>query len=283
LLSHAIDYAGLYPPAALSMREAVREYAAQLAGPHAWALGRFVVGASQLDEFVAERAAVGGDPWSVSAVVPQGSLPDLHDSRSLLRVEAIEAKAATVDQIHALAPLKNAAAELYVELPLVAQLDELVAAVRTLGLRAKIRTGGVTADAIPPADAVARFIVACVRAGVPFKATAGLHHLVRGEYPLTYEPNSARATMFGYLNVFVASALARRGASFDTLVRVLEERDASLFTITTAGAGALCWRDQCLTPAELSAAHETGMIGIGSCSFAEPMIELMQSGLLGTA
>ena len=55
LLSGAIDYAGLFPPAGLGMEQAVRNYAAYRSGPQAWALGRFVVPVARLEEF--ERAA----------------------------------------------------------------------------------------------------------------------------------------------------------------------------------------------------------------------------------
>ncbi len=43
LLDHLIDYAGLFPPAALSMPDAVRNYARYRDGEYAWALGPFVV------------------------------------------------------------------------------------------------------------------------------------------------------------------------------------------------------------------------------------------------
>ena len=67
-------------------------------------------------------------------------------------------------------------------------------------------------EAIPdPAD-LARFIAACAAAGVPWKATAGLHHPVRAEQALTYEPGAPRAVMHGFLNVFAAAAFAGGGA-----------------------------------------------------------------------
>ena len=70
---------------------------------------------------------------------------------------------------------------------------------------AKIRTGGVSADAIPSAAQVAEFLAACAEAKVPFKATAGLHHPLRSVQKLTYEPGSASALMHGFINVFVAA------------------------------------------------------------------------------
>ncbi|MDE3180322.1 MAG: hypothetical protein KGM47_11775, partial [Acidobacteriota bacterium] len=51
LLSGSIDYAGLFPPAALSLPEAVANYAAYRKGEFAWMLGNFVVAASRLEHF----------------------------------------------------------------------------------------------------------------------------------------------------------------------------------------------------------------------------------------
>ncbi|MGH7709857.1 MAG: hypothetical protein ACREOG_01155, partial [Gemmatimonadaceae bacterium] len=253
LLAHAIDYAGLYPPAALAMSEAVREYDRQRTGPHAWALGRFVVGADRLDDFLAARQLLSPGAWPLSLLTSRGdrAFPDLTRHSDLLRVEAVEAKAATIDEVAALEPLASRAPVLYVELPVVGQLEALLAAVRALGARAKVRTGGVTADAIPPPESVARFMGACVATGVPFKATAGLHHVIRGEYPLTYEPDSARATMFGFLNVFVASALAVHRAPGEIVTEVLEERDIRAFRASGRG-DAVCWRERCLTSTDLA-------------------------------
>ena len=49
LLRGAIDYAGLFPPAQLSMAEAVANHADYLASGDAWALGRFVGGRRRKD------------------------------------------------------------------------------------------------------------------------------------------------------------------------------------------------------------------------------------------
>ena len=58
-----IDYAGLFPPAALAMDDAVGRYARPTgAGRDAWMLGRFIVPASRLGEFEQRRGVAAGRP-----------------------------------------------------------------------------------------------------------------------------------------------------------------------------------------------------------------------------
>lgn len=56
LLGDAIDYAGLFPPAALELDPAIRNFARYQAGPENWILGRFVCPAARLRDLLAFRA-----------------------------------------------------------------------------------------------------------------------------------------------------------------------------------------------------------------------------------
>ena len=56
LLVDAIDFAGLFPPAAQDMSSAVRDYGRYRQGDEAWALGRFVVPVARLEEFDPQAA-----------------------------------------------------------------------------------------------------------------------------------------------------------------------------------------------------------------------------------
>jgi hypothetical protein len=111
LFERAIDYAGLYPPAALSMADAVREYQKQRFGPDAWALGRFVVGAAQLQAFVAAREQADAVHWPLSVLSTGNvsedvrfiSAAEAHSGK--LRVEALEAKVASTHNVGELTPL----------------------------------------------------------------------------------------------------------------------------------------------------------------------------------
>jgi hypothetical protein len=287
LLERVVDYAGLFPPAALSMRDAVAEYAQQRRSPSAWMLGRFVVPVTRLDELTAAADASGRRDeavWPISALVGADPAGDFQAIRAFnartagrFAVESVELRAATAEAIDFALAQRRDALEHYVEIAIEDDPRLLLQAIARHGARAKVRTGGVTADAFPPPAALARFIVACAELGVPFKATAGLHHPLRGEQPLTYESGAPAATMFGFLGVFTAAALARTGADQATVTQVLEERDASAFSFSDE---ALRWRDRTIDLAQVSASRHELALSFGSCSFREPVDDLQRLGIL---
>jgi len=224
LFSGLIDYAGLFPPAALSMADAVRNYDAYRTGEHAWMLGRFIVP-------LAKIAEVPGD-YPIAFVAP------------LIEIAGNDV--------------------VYVETGDIDMLAER-------GLRAKIRTGGVTNDAFPPAAQIAHFINRCAERGVPFKATAGLHHPIRCVKPLTYEPDAPTGTMHGFVNVFMAAALPQYAEA------IVMEADARAFEF---GDDAASWRGHSVTTEAIARVRSDFAISFGSCSFEEPIADLKELGWL---
>lgn len=287
LLERAVDYAGLFPPAALAMEPTVANFARYRAGDNAWALGRFVVPAARLDELIAAAepwvaTTDGPDPWPVAALggndigadvqrVVRFNVEQRRRGPARMLIDAFEWKAASAERVREGAALLPAGVAGYAELPLGAAIPGLVDAVAEAGVRAKVRTGGVTADAFPSTAALAEFIVECGRAEVAFKATAGLHHPLRNRYALTYEPGSATATMFGYLNVFVAALFVAAGAGAAEVAPLLETALLDELTFTDGGVR---WRGRTVSTAEIRAARSRGVIAFGSCSFTEPLSDL---------
>lgn len=286
LLGGIVDYAGLFPPAGLGMAEAVANYAAYRRSPDRWMLGRFIVPAVRLEEF--DEAAAkrlerrpGGEPWRLSALAGEDAADDLRaigefncrhaaDGAGAALIDTVELRAASAERIGQVARGIPPWAAAFVELPLEPDPEPLVAALAAAGLRAKARTGGITADAIPPAGRIVRFLAACIRHDVAFKATAGLHHPLRGEYALTYEPGAPRAVMHGYLNVFLAAALLRAGGTEDDARLLLEDQDPAAFSADAAG---VAWRGRRFDSAELAAGRGLAL-SFGSCSFTEPVADL---------
>ncbi len=292
LLQNAIDYAGLFPPAGLPMFEAVANYARYRAGDDAWALGRFVVPAARLAEFesvACDRLPRDGEPWRLSALGGEDLTAGLDAIRAFndrhrpdsdngaATIDTIEVKAASVADVERITMIIGKDFDTYVETPLSADLPRLIEAIRAAGLRAKIRTGGVTADAIPAPEDVLRFMALCVAAGVPFKATAGLHHPLRSIYRLTYAPDAPSATMHGFLNVFVAAALLRAGVPAAEALDALRESSPDAFQFDADG---ICWRDHRLSREAIHDSRHHGLIAFGSCSFDEPIHDLKALRLL---
>jgi hypothetical protein len=283
LLTGLIDYAGLFPPAALPMDEAVQAFATYRRGGDEWVLGRFVVPVTRLAEFSAAAAPLFDEdgPWRLSVLATPADASQIdafnaaHAGRAL--IDCVEGKATTAEEVAAMATLKAPGRQLFVELPLNASTDALVKAVAAHGLFAKMRTGGITADAFPSAGAVVLFLDSCVRHGVPSKATAGLHHPVRGEYRLTYAPDSATGTMFGFLNVICAAMLIGHGLPIHDAIALLEERDPKAFRLGADGIG---WRDWLVPIADIRHARVNATNSFGSCSFVEPLNDLKRLAFL---
>ena len=291
LLSNVFDYAGLFPPAKLEMQQAVQNYSDYLMGEYSWMLGKFIVPLSRLGEF--ERSlenislSLNAIPWSLAVLASTSLSNDISVIRAFNArrveqstcrsyIETIELIGKTAGEISTFGGAV-AANTTYVEIPIKADHAPLVDVIGHIGARAKIRTGGISGDLFPSSADLARFIVTCVRAGVPFKATAGLHHPVRACYRLTYDANSPSAMMYGFLNLLLAAAFVAAGMNHEDTCRVLEEEDVHSFQFDQDG---VTWKNHRLSIEAIRKARKTVVISIGSCSFTEPVDELKRLRLL---
>jgi hypothetical protein len=280
LLSQIVDYAGLFPPAALDMTSAVTTYARHLAGPHAWMLSRIVVPAPRLEEFVRCAAPhFGEDAWFVSALVAAAGSADLEqDLERIARfneeqeaggapraiVDTIELKGAEAGAIDAALDVIPPEIFPFFEMAVRDDPRGLIAALVGGDAGAKIRTGGA-ADQMPSAAEVARFVTACARAGVPFKATAGLHHPLRHDV-------AAGGREFGFIGVFAAGVLAfQRDLDERSVAQLLEEESIGAFVFDGDG---FSWRGHRASCAEIEEARSSFASSFGSCSIDEPVADL---------
>ena len=290
LLATAVDHAGLFPPAGLNMSAAVAAFHEHGSGEHAWMLGSFVVPAGRLEELAEERSravAAEEDPWPLSVLV--GSPEEGAEAMELvrrrlahaLRLAALEVRpigARTIRDKHEhLSGQAFEGVHLYHEIPLDEHMEERLDAVAAVGAHAKVRTGGVTPQAFPSVGELIRFMRACAERDVAFKATAGLHHPFGGSYPLTYEQGSACAGMYGFLSLALTAGLVRSRAIDD------EGASASL----AGGPGdlepledGLVWRGHRFSHEDLVDLRRDFFRSFGSCSFSEPVEELLEAGLL---
>jgi hypothetical protein len=288
LLFGLVDYAGLFPPASEGMREALENYASYRESGDHLALGRFIVPVSRLKELedagrdLMPRSSASA-PWLISVLIAEnvrGAREEMlnfnrrHSAGSTdgyALIDVAELKAATIDDVARQRSELPGSFTAYFEIPTKGDVSQLVKAIARVGARAKVRTGGVTPESIPPAKEVIDFIIACRHDAVQFKATAGLHHPIRGSYKLTYEPNGPVGTMYGFLNVFVAAALVYTGERPATAVAALEESDRQAFVFED---DAIVWRGRRITTEQIEASRQDFANSFGSCSFREPIDEL---------
>jgi hypothetical protein len=191
--------------------------------------------------------------------------------------DVVEGKAESVEAIERLLSLVPSNLQAYVEVPLGRDPAPLLSAIAWAGGRAKVRTGGVTAGAVPASAELTRFIRGCLSADLAFKATAGLHHPLRADYRLTYDADSACATMFGFLNVFLATAFLSERLDDPEAELLLEERERDAFRFDDTGVE---WRGRRIGIEVIRRVRARGIVSFGSCSFTEPIGDLGSLGLL---
>jgi len=278
LLGGLIDYAGLYPPAALDMRAALRNYVEYGDGRHSYALGRFLMGADRLVE-LRELAGESTRPLRLSVIAQPDT--DWDSLAGLLRedpaIESIELKVDRPSEMERIGRDLPSGVATYCEVPLGARVSEMLVAAEAIGARVKLRMGGVVADAFPTAPMVAGVIKDLADRRLPFKATAGLHHPIRSHHAFTYASDSPCGIMHGFVNLTCAAALLYFGGDVSDAILLLEEQDPGAWQVTPDGIG---WRSLCWSTEELRTVRERFMTSFGSCSFTEPIHDLEVLGWL---
>ncbi len=272
-----VDYAGLFPPAQLSLEDAWSEYDLARDGPHAWMLGRFIIPAAKLHS---SANAIAG-PFSVIADRDAGALSAVSALRDdAVRIEVLEIPLPDAGENEISKLKQGVAATNLADLPVFVELTrsdrwgELLApameALQRHGFGAKLRCGGLTAAAFPSVGDVAAFVACAQRNRLPFKATAGLHHPVR-------HLNAATGfTMHGFLNLLAAAALAPR-VDETTLQRIVAEEEPAAFEFDEES---FSWRGERIGVRELALTRREAFVAYGSCSFAEPVDDLTALGIL---
>jgi hypothetical protein len=296
-----IDYAGLFPPAELPMSPALDGYGQARSGPFAWMLGRFIVPATRIDEMLASRTGAAPplplsvivnaerDPrsWFGSARALLARVADFRSNATHVAIEALEVPLpalptrretydAAIGQL-AMLVQQTGLRDLpcYLEMPRDARYLELLPgaafALARHGLRAKIRCGGAEPQAVPSPQEVAHFLIATVAEGVAFKATAGLHHPVA-----RIDPETGFAA-HGFLNVLCGAVFARAGADLEDLERIVAESDPHAFEFDANG---MRCGERRTSVEDVGRARRESFVAYGSCSFSEPVDDLVELGVL---
>ncbi|PYK56746.1 MAG: hypothetical protein DME48_00180 [Verrucomicrobia bacterium] len=296
LLTHAIDYAGMFPPCSLGLEPALKNQAEYVQSSDAWMLGAFVLPIQQFDatrqllsQFDAQH------PLRVAALGPKTARADafleaLDDADAAIRsLSRHNVDLISMSHLEMLMPDKvdvaslKEAKSILGDLPVfweappdraeqtIALLAEVNSDADSATFGYKLRTGGVTADAFPTSLQMAKALVTPATHQLPIKFTAGLHH------PLRQYREEVQTKMHGFLNVFGAAVLAaeHRWDANQTAI-MLEDENVGSFSFTD---DFFAWREWRIDIKRLQYRRRF-VVSFGSCSFDEPREDLRRLNLL---
>jgi hypothetical protein len=240
VLERLIDHAALFPPASMSLADGLDEDRQARESPYGWIVGRFVVPAAKLAELPSERPALS----VVLSGVEDVALLDGPEGVEAVELVLPSARPQSAELVAAYRALRPLDVETYFELVFDDgwrdSVPAAIGAVAAVGGRAKLRCGGAF---VPSIEQIGLVVACCRDAGVPFKATAGLHHPVR------------RGEEHGFLNLLAAAT-----APVGRIDAVLAEEDGSALEVEES-------------------AREV-FVSFGSCSWREPVDGLRELGML---
>jgi hypothetical protein len=296
LLTHAIDYAGMFPPCSLGLEAALKNQAEYVQSSDAWMLGAFVLPIQQFDatrqllsQFDAQH------PLRVAALGPKTARADafleaLDDADAAIRsLSRHNVDLISMSHLEMLMPDKvdvaslKEAKSILGDLPVfweappdraeqtIALLAEVNSDADSATFGYKLRTGGVTADAFPTSLQIAKALVTPATHQLPIKFTAGLHH------PLRQYREEVQTKMHGFLNVFGAAVLAaeHRWDANQTAI-MLEDENVGSFSFTD---DFFAWREWRVDIKRLQYRRQF-VVSFGSCSIDEPREDLRGLNLL---
>lgn len=291
IMTGILDDASMFPPAAAPLEATLGLHAQAARSPWREVQGRLLLPASVLTRLPDERALLGLDgSLQVGAVVgspadptPAAGLRQVREAAEVLShrdpvvaIASVEVRGddlgATIDQARALGD-DLALDQIAIEVPVRGTpLDAIVVAVAQVATAAaddprvvaKVRCGAVDPAGVPTADELATFVVAAATSGVPFKATAGLHH------PDAVPSGDDRR--HGYLNLLAAAHAAPHADGDRSAIVDLLERTATDVAITDLHLAVGSHR---LSADDVRRTRWSGLRTFGTCSFTEPLAALL--------
>ncbi|MEV0186520.1 hypothetical protein AB0I54_46090 [Streptomyces sp. NPDC050625] len=268
LVGRLCDDAAVFPPGNSTLEQALSAHLKQRRSAHRDLVDPLVLAFTHLDRLPGLVAVWPARSFTLAVTTPLAQLRQaMITARAIPAAQLVSLEIGLPDEIAAddLVPAVEAAVEghtgvtVYIEVPRDARRDALLRALAGTGRLAKFLTGGVRAELYPDESELAASVLAAVRAEVPFKATAGMHHALRNTDPQTgFEQH-------GFLNLLTATGAASEGADEAVLTELLADRD-----------GARVAERMRALPATVRESFRS----FGSCSIADPVVELADLGLI---
>lgn len=285
LLTNAIDYAGMFPPANLGFDESMRIAATwRHQAQFPWLLGRTILPLNDLNRVTDEllfSLSADGSPWHFSTLAADKTFQEIaweitsfnrseSDACIRKRVTTLEWKVKQSDILAERFGVEGSARDflpltVFVELPSGEKQDKVAAhlaecqKITPFLFGIKVRTGG---SYVPSAEELAHSIEVSLNHDLRFKATQGLHEAI------------SHKGSFGFLNLFFAVNLKKvLNLSVSDIVACLNEEERGSFLITSES---IAWRKKSVGLKDLLKARRNHCLAFGSCSLDEPQDSLKQ-------
>jgi len=298
LLTQSIDYAGIFPPCSLALEPALQNQANYVRDPDAWMLNTFVLPVEKFDAAVGNLSLFDREhPLLISALgAKTANAGEFIDTLKIAAEKIRSFSAEHVDLVSARqlemplpqdvdlgllgkmgSILKSLKLQAFWETPVdsaeeaIALLAEHNSTTGAAQFGYKLRTGGVTAEAFPASQQIARALVASAKQRVPIKFTAGLHH------PIRQFRDEVKTKMHGFVNVLGAAVLAAEHQWDEQQTsKMLEDENGASFSFSD---DFFAWREWKIATDQIKTRRKL-VTSFGSCSFDEPREDLRALNLL---
>lgn len=322
-MSGLIDYAGLFPPAKLPLKQAFKNYLRYQNEADAWILAKFICPVKMLKDLLIYKKDLQDNIPDISLTVIPSAVETsdgyletffeeiqeiklfLQKMEQNIRIEALEIRIfpalLTIDSSPALHLFLN---EIYKRLISAGILnvtlffelnqsgrwadrikhfaEEIVLfnqnmienekSVQYSSAGLKLRCGGEKPENVPAPEEVAHSIYTCAIKGIPFKATAGLHH------PLRHYDTALRTKVHGFLNIFGSALLAfHHQLNSSEIQSIILEEDPTQFIFN---GDLFQYKQWHIHTDQIQTLRKELVISFGSCSFDDPREDLVELGLL---
>ncbi|MFT4552287.1 MAG: hypothetical protein ACI9S8_000912 [Chlamydiales bacterium] len=303
-LKGIIDFAGMFPPAKLALKDALGSFGTYLRTDEGIMLSHFLCPMSSLNDLGYHMKTYSGPtPLLISAIgspIKKGSafsstlgddlnaIIDFHgriEGKAIVKMYETKLPCTqtstthlTVDIVELLQNHVSPFFEISLEdnwREIIAQVAEAFHATeqefRAGGLPTgvKLRCGGVKQSAFPSVEEVASFIAACREHCVPMKFTAGLHHPFRHDCP------KLKCKNHGFVNVFAAGILAWvHDLTQDDISEIVADENPDNFSFDEG----FKWKNLSASSQEIEKIRKQIFPSFGCCSFTEPLKDLKTLG-----
>ena len=236
LFTALIDDAAVFPPGNAPLEVAVREHARHRSAPYADLVGPLLVPPSAVASLteIVDAEDRGSTPLRIRLAARPGTEQAVIDEAVTIGGEhpGLEVGGLETAWTTSWRDTRPDGLPLVLEVPRGETQEEVLIDIASAtddsaNLLAKFRTGATPDWPWPDETELATFIRSSIDHDLGFKLTGGLHHALRGAYPVGDTPEETEE-QHGLLNVVAAVRWALNGEDVDELVPLLAERDPAV-------------------------------------------------------